>query len=48
MPNSHEALQTLFQVALGIALIVGIAIGIWDAFNRRRVREERRRKRRSR
>jgi ABC-type proline/glycine betaine transport system permease subunit len=48
MPGSHEALQTLFQIAAGVALIIGVAIGIWGALSRRRKREARRRRRRRR
>jgi hypothetical protein len=46
MSDPHEALRTLFQVALLIGVIAAVGLGIWRAIRNRRRREERRRQRR--
>jgi hypothetical protein len=46
MSDPHEALRTLFQVALLIAVIAALGLGIWRLIRNRRRREERRKQRR--
>jgi cytochrome oxidase assembly protein ShyY1 len=46
MSDPHEALRAIFQVALLIAVIAAVGLGIWRLIRNRRKREERRKQRR--